>query len=380
MQKSIGLVFRYQEIIMQELHDLKVVVEDLLGMPPGVLITPVLRNTVVTEGNVIQSVDEGGGHYLFFDLPPDTYTLQIRYKSFIVTEVVQLSDDDQIEVTFPAAYLLNIVTRNARGGSLAERSILIVRNGEDITSEQLPPGVYNIRILQGESIIGERTIMLTGDRDISIVTSHQPFFPLLVILLALGSAGIGWWCLRRRFSLTEGALLVAIVLIIIGLVQPWWVLEGSSSSLDVASQVFLIPANMVTVGKGPGLENGEVANMPSLFTTMLVVVGVLSVFSIAASIAALIMHRVWLYLLSVGAIGGALAVFTVGMGTTADIITGTFWGSGTIDLSVPGSATINMASSWAPSTGYYLTVAALVLVTSSLLMHLNMVPKRLKQQ
>ena len=222
--------------------------------------------------------------------------------------------------------------------------------------------------------------MLTEDRDISIVTSHQPFFPLLVTLLAIGGAGIGGWYLQRRFSLTKGALLLAIVLIIIGLVQPWWVLEGDSSSLDVTSQVFLIPANMVTIGKGPGLENGEVANVPSLFTTMLVVVGILSVFSIAASIAALIMHRIWLYLLSVSAIGGALVVFTVGMGTTAEIITGTFWGSGTIDLSIPGSAAISMASSWAPSTGYYLMLAAFVLVSSSLLMHLNMVPKLLKRQ
>jgi len=380
MQKSLGLIFRHQDVIMQELHDLEVVVEDLLGMPPGVLITPVLRSTAVTENKALLGVDEGGGYYRFFDLPPDRYTLQIRYKSFIVTEAVQLSGNDRIELTFPAAYTLNIVTRNARGGLLSGRNILIARNGEDITSKQLPPGVYEIRIRRDNNIIGERTIMLTEDRDIIMVTSHQPLFPLLVTLLALGSAGIGGWCFRRRFSLPEGALLLAIVLLVISLVQPWWALEGDSASLDVTSRVFLIPANMVTMGKGLGVENGEVASMPSLFTTMLVAVGMLSVFSIAASVAVLMMRRVWLYLVSVGTLGGALVVFSAGMGTAAEIITGTFWGSGTIDLSVPGSATVSMVSTWSPSTGYYLVLAAFLLVISSLLMHLDVLPKRLKRQ
>jgi hypothetical protein len=219
--------------------------------------------------------------------------------------------------------------------------------------------------------------MLTEGRTVTMVTTQQPLFPLLVTLLAIGGGTLSVWFGRHRFSCFDLALVLAMVLLIIGLVQPWWVLDGEGATLEVVSNVFLLPADMVTLGQGPGVANGEVASVPTLFTTMLHAVVVLSVSGIVTIIVARRLRSRWLYLVPVGALAGSLVIFTLGMGTAAEIITGDFWGSGALDLSVPGSPTVRVAATWAPSTGYFLTGAALILVLAVLLAHLGLVPKRL---
>lgn len=375
MEEPVTLLFRHHTQVNQELCNLEVTVRDTLGMPPGVHLSPVLSSPAMAEETLLTATEVSPGLYQFTDLPAASYTLRIRYKSFIVSQEVDVSSQQSLKVTFPATYPLDITALDIRGQPLSGGNIVISRAGMSVTERQVPPGTYHIEVRREGKVIGHRSLLLTGERDVVMVTTHRPLFPLLLTGLAVvGGAALLFWQ-RRRLSVPLLLLVAAGVMLVASLVQPWWTLTGDGAHLDVTTQVFLVPARMVTVGQGPEVMNGEVASVPSLFTALLNLVIVLGGAGVVGVIAIIFLRRAWLYLPTWGALGGALGAFTYGMGLAAEIITGSFWGSGVIDLSVPGSASVAVECSWSPGTGYYMALASLLLVVGAFL-----VPKILKRR
>jgi len=378
-EEQVTLLLRHRTEVTTELYSLELTVRDTLDMPPGVSLSPVMSSNAMVEETLLTATQVAPGQYLFTDLPAAAYALRIRYKSFLLTRDVDIFGHERLEVTFPAAYALDIAALDARGQPLSGAEIVVSREGTTVTGSRVPPGTYDLVVRREGKVVGQRTLLVTEDRQISMVTTHQPLFPLLVTGLAAGGGAALLLWQRRRLSMPLLLLVLAGVLLAASLVQPWWTLTGDSAQLDVAARVFLIPARLVTTGEGPGVMNGEVASLPSLFTSLLYLVAILGGAGGVGMAAVLYLRRTWPYLPTLGALAGAVGAFTYGMGTAAEIITGSLWGSGTIDLSVPGSTTAAVHCSWSPGVGYHLALVSLLLVAGAFLWHLNL-PKILKRR
>lgn len=341
------------------LHSLDVTIHDALGMPPGVQLQPVLTSSEMTTRQLLQGERRGDGHFYFERLPTATYTLRVRYKSFTLEQDVEIPGS-AVDVTFPATYRLEVTCRNARGIP-QDCSIAVTRNGQSIEAAKLPPGSYHLAARSGGDIVAERDVFVTSATSIELVTAKQPLYPLLGTIIVVAAAGLALYMLRRRLNLQRAAYLAAAALLLIAPLHTWWQLHGSSGSLAVTTSVYLLPAEMVTIGEGAGYTGGDIAGLPSLFAVMGTVVAALTF----AAGGLLVLHllymrrRRWLPLLALAAASLAVATFAVGMSMAAEVVTGGLWGSGRVTLALPGIAGTSVAASWSPALGFWLAVAGI---------------------
>ncbi|MGC9307735.1 MAG: MSCRAMM family protein, partial [Thermoplasmatota archaeon] len=370
-----GFILHEQEIrlphlntieVTVELHDLDVTITDRLGMPPGVTLQPVLTSSEMTTPILLTGTDRGGGRYHYEDLPSGPYTLRLRYKSYTLERDITIPAST-VDVTFPAVYTLDVATRNARGMP-QDYTIEITRDGRVIETDELPPGQYHVTAHDDNDVVAERDVFITGDTSIQMVSGQQPLFPLFgSIAIILAAAGIMSLLQRSgQLTLQRVLLITAAALLLLAPLQSWWQLDGSQGALDVTTQVYLLPAEMVTTGTAPGYTGGDIADLPGLFNTMgTAVAGLL--FTAAVLLALYHLQRRWWLPLLAGLAGLAgIVVFTVGMSTAADVITGSLWGSGDVSIALSGYDAGSVAASWSPALGFYLALAGVILLLAGL--------------
>jgi len=58
----------------------------------------------------------------------------------------------------------------------------------------------------------------------------------------------------------------------------------------------------------------------------------------------------------------SIITFSYGMSRVTDVSTGSFWGDGTISISLPGMSETAVHCSWHPSIGYYMAIAGMILM------------------
>jgi len=139
--------------------------------------------------------------------------------------------------------------------------------------------------------------------------------------------------------------------------------------MTVSTSVYLIPAKMITIGRADGFMNGEVASMPSVFGTMLLSVAFLSLSSAVAAVISIKFR--WIVAIAVMAVLSAVIVFSYGMSRIGAAMTGSFWGSGSISISIPGSSASMIPCGWSPAGGYYLSIVAMILMILPFALTLN---------
>jgi len=152
--------------VQVELSDLDVYVTDTLNLPPGVVISPVLTSSEMEKPENIYGEEISPGQYLFKDLPSASYTLYLRYKSFSVSQGVDVPDESNVHVTFPAVYLLKVKPLNSRGMEIKGVDIEIKREGKSIENNGVPPGKYDVILKEGGKIIGEREVFVTQNMEL----------------------------------------------------------------------------------------------------------------------------------------------------------------------------------------------------------------------
>ncbi len=345
------------------LHDLDVVVRDRLDMAPGITLQPVLTSSQMDVPVLLQADSDGDGRYHYAGLPAGPYTLRIRYKSYLHERQIDVPAGI-IQVTFPAAYTLDIACRNRRG--LPQPcSISITRQGRPVETGRLPPGRYHVTASDNGDVIGERDIYVTGDTAIIMVTGRQPLYPLAGTAAVILAAGIALYFMRRRLTLQHVLLVAAMALLLMAPLHAWWQLDGSQGNTDVASHVYLLPAGMVTVGTAPGYTGGSVADLPGLFYTMGTAVAILVVLAAGLLAAYWLLRRTWLPPLALGVAVAGVIMFTLGMSLASEVIVGDLWGTGQVAISLPGlDGDGSLDARWMPATGFWLAVlgnAALIL-------------------
>ena len=228
-----------------------------------------------------------------------------------------------------------------------------------------------MKITADNGEIARQDIEIKGNKVLDIVTSQGSSLHTIVtylgaLLVAFSIAFIVWK--RNTFV---GMKLLAIALIIIALVSPWWILTGDDGATSTTTSTLLVPSEIITLTSSHSVFGGEISSVPPEFIMVLellimllmidclfVLVGIfIGIFmkdkfrkiSIILSIVGIVLLLV------------SILLFYVAMSEVTNVGVGSFSGGGNLAISVPGlQENSNIDCNWGPGSGLYLSMLALV--------------------
>lgn len=385
LQKTIR---KLDEHVSLSLYDFSVTVIDALDFPPGVDLTPLLITS--KDNRTIQLTPEqnGNGLFSFKDVLAGDYTLQISYGDFIdETHVTVPETSNNIQMKFSAVFDLTIDLFDSKGNSLINTAIELKVSRDNRTVAQtkektlfLPPALYTIYAYSSNSLIGIKRVDLTNTKHLTIVTTIESLFPLMLSLFFYGLFGFFMiLTLLRKFSVSSLLKCLAVLLVIMSFFQPWWLFNGTSTTVpaEKTTALFINPGRMIETVRYDGEISLNIAEMPDLFIMFLG--AILPVASLACFCFALgvILKRAQKrnYALILSITGLALLCFLlpsfyVGTAKLTETSIGAIQGEKILSTSIE-SETVMLQASWGLSVGFYLVFAAILVAALSLLIDLR---------
>jgi len=366
-----------------ERYSLALTVTDTWGLPPAVDLNPTLISADMTAATVIRGEASQAGEYRFSNLPPASYRLSLGYKAFKIEEDIAVEKDTSLDAVFPAEFPLNCSLFDSYADPLSGGEVSFQRNGKtestSITGDgtatmDLPPGDYEVSVRANYEDIARQQVQVRGEKTMDIVTVQGSFVHLILgylgLALVIGAVVLILW--KRR--LVFGLKLVAVGVLVIALVSPWWVLHGESSSVSTTTNTLVVPPRIVTLTRSSNATGGEISAVPGevtmvlgLLSLLVVVACVLLVVSLVTA-ARLRKTTMLLTLLSVVVLLLTLVVFYYAFSQVTQVGVGSFMGGGTLEVSLPGgTGQVSVPCSWGPGIGFYLLILSLALVVLAFL-------------
>jgi len=328
--------------------------------------------------------------YRFDNLYPANYTLKLSYKTFIIEEFIQITPygSDELAIVFPAEFNVTTTIFDVRGTPLSNAKVVVERKGKElqaITDEigdaifSIPPGSYNCSIYYNNELVANRKVEILTKKTYEIVTNNEPLLPFIITSLTIILlAGVAFLSYRKKDAMFFLKIL-AISLVIMAIVSPWWGLHGSSSDpyIETSTKLFITPAKMVTITSNDNVTVGEPYSLGGDFSAevdllfMTVIVGFVSVMELLSTvmivgiicvISSLILTNFSkrrlsfvVFLLAIILFIGTIAVFSYAMSELASESIGSFIGEGNLGVSIPGEKSYDtVLCSWGPNIGFYL--------------------------
>jgi len=365
-------------------------VHDTWGFIPEIKLTPILTSSEMDEPITLSSEQLSDGSYLFSNLPSALYQFSLQYKSFIVQNEIEIPSDD-VDVVFPAEFSIKINILDSRGSTVNDATVVVSRGGKEVEKQSnesgvmfsLPPGAYTVKVYSQDDRIGARKINVFSQRSFDVITTQEPVFCLIVIVSAIIFALLG---LIVTYIKKDGMYFLKILtvsLVIIAVVSPWWMLQGSTNSVETSTTMYLMPLELITQTNTADVISGELAYLPELFID---VVSLIPIFTLLACL--LIFSSMYikkrktkLYVLSLFfalfLFASSILIFSIGMNELAEVGIGSFIGSGNLDVSIAGeeiAATIDC--SWGPSSGFFLYVLSIGILFLLVLFNIKTIFKK----
>jgi len=374
----INRFIRLKESFAIEHHKLNLKLKDKWGFAPAVEVDPELTSSEMIEQVRISPVKTKEGEYLFTNIYPAKYTLNMKYKSFEVNKETIIEKDKFLELIFPAEYELDFNTMDSYGYPLSKGKISVQRNGKSniasiyengIAKMSVPPGNYEVSVYSDDNEIAKQGINVRGDKEIDILTSQESLFHTVIIYIGIIIVILSIILMIWKKKYYAGLKLLVIALLIIALVSPWWVLNGDNANTSTETKTLLYPPKIISLSSSSDILGGDISQVPSEVTL------VLSLLSILLTISCLLIfitiftknrfRRIsFLFsIISVVLLVVLLSIFFYVMGQITEVGVGSFMGSGDLETSLPGIAESEiLPSSWGPGVGFILTLISFVLI------------------
>lgn len=360
-------------------YHLEIHVFDTWDLPISVDVHPVLSSKemdVATDAILAEqnSVDT----YIFSNLTPATYQLNLNYKSCSLTTDVQIDSDEKLDIIFPVEFPITIKIYDARGLPLNNVKIMLTKNSKQFNIKSstsavnfsLPPGIYTVEIHNNGELIGARNIEVSGERTFDFITKQQPFLPLVIMLFVILSLLFSLVFSYVKNEKLYFLLHLSLSFVIIAFVFPWWVLHGSSQIVETSTQMFLIPLELVTVTIQSGFISGELAFLPEIFRDYVGLIPFLSFLGCIFLLLGMFFKKIYsrkflLFSLTTAFFfySGSLLIFFIGMSSLAEIGIGGFIGEGFLEVHVPGEETfVTISAYWGPNLGFYCYLISILIL------------------
>jgi hypothetical protein len=359
-----------------ERHNLILKVTDTWGLIPEVDLNPALiieqtENPIRIRGQKLRD-----DRFIFTNLTPNSYQLNLVFKSFNINKNIDISEDKEINLEFPAEYEVKLILKNAKGMPYENSNIVVTRynekfeiqNQESETKIVVPPGEYQIEIYNDDSLIGVRNIGVYGEQKYELITNHHPTYPTIIIivgiLLIIFSMIISYYKRDMKYFF----LFLTIVLVVISLFLPWWEVNGSKTNLQTSTKLYIIPNSMITLTSTENTIAGEPTYIPPEFEQAILVM----IVSALAGCILLILNQ-WFEktnknrlaklskITPILALGGTISIFIIAMHEFTRVTIGSISGSSYFDINVPGESQIqSVLLNWGPSIGFFICLAAVI--------------------
>lgn len=371
-----------------KLYDVKLNLTDTWNLPPDVNIDITLATNELKESVMIYPESLTKGKYIFSDLYPANYSLNLRFKSVSVNKNIQLVNERQkeLQIVFPANYTLTTMFFDIRGNPLTNASVRMIRGGKQAQFyvdydhkivESLPPGVYNCKIYSNDQLIGKRNITIANHKTITIVTTEEPIYPLIIMIVAavVVALALFFFIIKKRDVATFLKIL-AVALVSVAVISPWWILQGSSETVESSTQMFLIPTELVTLTTTSDVIAGELLSPSEHVISMVTLTLMATVTSCILIILSIVFKhlnkkRLSFLFLMVGALLliGSLVIYYHTMMGYAETGIGKIIGSGPLDVSILGAEIHEtLTCNWGLAYGFYLVLLSTITIVSSIIL------------
>lgn len=381
-----GFIIYDEEITMWQrgleinlgLYDLTVEIKDELDFPPGVDVKPFLTSPEMYDQIEIMPKNVGNGKYIFEKLPAAAYDIHISYGGFSDKESIIVPDTgDYISMEFSVLFDITTELFNSHGENLKvnTQEINIFRNGMKVRQSlspdeivSLPPGKYTVNVYLGDELMGSKTIELTNDKNIKIVTIIESLLPFIATMLSLVFIGVVVLLIAlKKISLNASLKLIVISIIVLSLFQPWWALNASSDDgiTEKTSAMYIFSQAMISKVTYQDKVYLDLATIPEEFTEFLgvlliIVYSGLVLMGISFIPNVVLRRRFSLILASASVLFIVLvtAAFSYGMLKICEISLGSLRGESVMDMSLPTGETVYMSATWGLGNGFYLCVVS----------------------
>lgn len=379
------------ESLSIKLYDFTAIVKDSWNLSSGAPLDVFLKSEdfekpVSKFGEQISSEE-----YYFSNLYPGNYQLKVRYKQFSIEEPIKIPDEESIEIIFHAFYNVTAMIYDSHGALLKDAKILMIREGieeQGITNEDgeyifsLPPGTYSTKIYSDGDLIAERKIDVFNDKKYRVVTTNEPLFPYIVIgLMSFAFVGIAIIGYKRKNDILF-LKLVAVLLVFIAVVSPWWEMNGSSEEhdFDTTTKFYLMPTKMVSITSNTNVTAGEISSLKEDFTQIAdavlppVIFATIIYIFISMILDKYNIKRLSLVVLLTGIIFyiGVIGMYLSEMSKLANTTVGSLMGGGDLEIMITGEKVYEALScNWGPSIGFYLMLIVTIILIFSLVLYIK---------
>ena len=372
----IGKLYSKTLKINISLYNLKVKIFDTWDLPVADIdLNPFL---IINDNNTLNTIKADKiieNNYYFSNLKPGTYELSIKYKIYELKKDQKIKQDEEIEITFPAEFDINIKTIDSRGNCFTPNKVVITRenkkieikdNLEDINIS-VPPGTYNLQIYNEKDIVSKRNIDVFNKKTLTIITKQEPIYPTVVIIISAIIIFLSILLSYIKKDKTYFFKLLPVAVVISALFLSWWSIQGGSETINTSSNMYLLPTNLITISENSMIIYGEQAYLPEIFTYVLTIIPIIAIAASIILLSSIILKKMGknkIYLISmifaIFLFAGSLVIYSIGMQTYNEIGIGSFIGQGDLDVSTPGGNSYLVNSQWGPGVGFYLIIFVII--------------------
>ncbi len=331
-EDEIFLIFSAMKDYEFETYNFYLIVEDSLGLKPGVNISCFMENVEMLDEYIIEGKQQGK-KFLFEDLPEGEYKAVVRYKSFRVEKGVRIPEQKQATILFPAEYTIKVRTYDERGFPLRAK-ILFEREGMEIERNELPPAKYTLSIYYGDKKVAEKEIFVGSDSTYEIVTKKFSFYPYAFAIIA--ALALIW---RRKMDEAIAFLLS------LSFIFPWWRVKGGA-----ISSLYIFPPRMIEMHS----NYGDIVSLPSPLPLILSAI----LFLVILSIVALYFARLKKF--SLLPLSLSIFIFAYAIKKFADVTVGSVFGRGMVG---------GENATWGLGIGFYLALLSFILLVMKVAYH-----------
>jgi hypothetical protein len=378
---TFGLLNRFIDVkkdFLIDLYDLKLEIKDSWYFPLEVDVNPKLTSSDMIEPITINAEKIGDGLYEFSNIVSGKYILKMGYKSFILEEDVLIPGTENLFLKFPAEYEISFDVMNSYGNTITDGTIFVSRNNKienvEINHEGfarilVPPGNYQISIVSEDKEIAKQSVIIRGNKELDIVSNQDSMLHNILILIGILLVLFALIFMFWKKDIYTGLRILAIALILIALVSPWWVLNGETESVETNAKTFLIPPKIVTVTMSDDAVGGEISNIPEEATMVLELIFLFLIITGLIIFISIFTKNKYRKTTTVFTILGfillivSIAVFCYAFSLLTEIGVGSYIGSGDIETTIPGvSESTTIPSNWGPGIGFYLGIITIICI------------------
>ena len=374
---KLGLVqkiFPPEKLINIQRYTLELKVTDTWGQAPAVEINPIIVFDTTNNPTRIYGQKISNDKYTFTNLTPNSYKLSFGYKSFNIVNDIELSDNKELNLEFPAEFNVEFNVFDSFGMPHENSKIVVKRNNErqEIQNQgsesaiKIPPGEYELEVYIDNDLVEIRNIAVYGEQRYDLITKYQPNYLTILIIVSLLVIVFSSIFSYYKKDIRYFFVILIISLITISLFLPWWEINGTSDLVKTSTKLYIIPNNMITISSTSDTIAGEPSYIPEEFQ---LAISLMILFSIGGCLLLLInqslknkkrliqISKILIILSSTG----SLVIFTIAMNELSRITVGKLFGSGYLDIGVPGEGEIySVLCNWGFSIGFYIYILAVV--------------------